>query len=73
VLTRPSESATKTERLRTAVGDYRRYYENVRDAIRGTAPLAVTAEQATTVIRLIELALVSSREGRTVPALLGRP
>jgi scyllo-inositol 2-dehydrogenase (NADP+) len=42
--------------LRTQAGDYREYYANVRDAILGKAPLAVTAEQAARVIRLIELA-----------------
>ena len=40
----------------TEPGDYRAFYANVRDAIHGKAPLAVTAEQATRVIRLLELA-----------------
>jgi predicted dehydrogenase len=47
-------------RVPTLPGDYRKYYENVRDAIRGVAPLAVTAEQGWRTIRLIELALESS-------------
>ncbi|KAG0329847.1 hypothetical protein BGZ99_000076 [Dissophora globulifera] len=47
-------------------GDYRAYYENVRDAIRGRAELAVTAEQAAWVIRGLELAMESSRTGRRV-------
>lgn len=44
----------------TLPGDYRKYYENVRDAIWGVAPLAVTAEQGWRSIRLLEMALESS-------------
>ncbi|MES2221342.1 MAG: oxidoreductase [Acidobacteriota bacterium] len=47
-------------RVPTLPGDYRKYYENVRDAIWGVAPLAVTAEQGWCTIRLLELALESS-------------
>jgi scyllo-inositol 2-dehydrogenase (NADP+) len=47
-------------RVPTLPGDYRKYYENVRDAIWGVAPLAVTAEQGWRTIRLLELALESS-------------
>lgn len=61
--------------VRTAVptveGDYRLFYANVRDAIRGTAPPAVTALDAWRVARLIELARKSSRDRRTVPVDLG--
>ena len=49
------ESQVKTE-----VGDYRGFYANVRDAILGAAPLAVTAEDGLRVIRLLELARQSS-------------
>lgn len=44
----------------TLPGDYRGYYENVRDAILGTAPLAVPGEQGWRVIRMLELAIESS-------------
>lgn len=44
----------------TLPGDYRKYYENVRDAIWRLAPLAVTAQQGWRTIRLLELALESS-------------
>jgi scyllo-inositol 2-dehydrogenase (NADP+) len=44
----------------TLPGDYRLYYENVRDAILGRAPLAVPGEQGLRVIRLLELAFESS-------------
>jgi scyllo-inositol 2-dehydrogenase (NADP+) len=50
----------------TEAGDYRGFYANVRDAILGKAALAVTAEQAAQVIRLLELARESSAEGRVV-------
>ena len=51
----------------TLAGDYRRYYENVRDAILGRAALAVPGEQGWRVIRLLELAIESSVRGRTMP------
>jgi predicted dehydrogenase len=50
----------------TVTGDYRNFYANVRDAIRGDAPLAIPAEDAFRTIRLLELALKSSAEGRTL-------
>jgi scyllo-inositol 2-dehydrogenase (NADP+) len=50
----------KVETLR---GDYPGYYRNVFEAINGTAPLEVTAEQARDCIRVIELAIESSRTG----------
>jgi scyllo-inositol 2-dehydrogenase (NADP+) len=52
--------------VRTEFGDYRNYYANVRDAIKGAAPLAVTPEDGYRSIRLLELARQSSREGRTL-------
>ena len=54
-------------RVETEAGSYVRFYENVRDAVWGRAELEVTPGQARDVIRLIELALQSSAEGRTVP------
>ncbi len=52
--------------VKTEIGDYRGFYANVRDAILGAAPLAVTAEDGVRVIRLLELARRSSAEGRTL-------
>jgi len=49
--------------VKTERGDYRGFYANVRDAILGTAPLAVTPEDGFRVIRLLELARQSSAEG----------
>jgi predicted dehydrogenase len=56
-----------TNQLPTAPGDYRQYYQNVRDAILGTAPLAVTPRQALRVMRALELAVESSRKKCVVP------
>ena len=56
-----------TEELATAPGDYRQYYQNIRDAILGVAPLAVTPEQALHVMRALELALESNRRRCAVP------
>ena len=58
--------AFATEKYATLPGDYRRYYANVRDAILGTAPLAVTPEQALRVMRALELARESSRQQRAL-------
>lgn len=54
------------EKVKTERGDYRGIYENVRDAILGKAKLEVTPEQAWRTTRLIELARLSSAEGRRV-------
>ena len=56
--------------VKTELGDYRGFYANVRDAILGAAPLAVTAEDGFRVVRLLELARRSSAEGRTLKAEL---
>ena len=53
--------------VHTEPGDYRPYYANIRDAINGTAPLAVTPEDGYRVIRLLELARQSSTEKRSLP------
>jgi predicted dehydrogenase len=45
-------------------GDYRGFYENVRDVLLGKAELAVKPEQAWRTTRLIELARESSGQGR---------
>jgi len=56
-----------THEVQTEPGDYRGFYVSVRDAILGTAPLAVTPEAAYRTIRLLELARESSESGRTLP------
>lgn len=52
--------------VKTAAGDYRGLYANVRDAILGVAALEVTAEQAWRTARIIELCFDSSASGRRV-------
>jgi len=54
-------------KVKTELGDYRGYYANVRDAINGTAKLAVTPEDGYRVIRLLEMARESSLEEITLP------
>ena len=51
----------------TEPGDYRLYYANVRDAINGTAKLAVTAEDGYRTIKVLEMARQSTEERRTIP------
>lgn len=53
-------------KVKTDRGDYRGFYENVRDAIEKKVPLEVTPEQALRTMRAIVLAHKSSRERRTV-------
>lgn len=47
-------------------GDYREYFANLRDTIWGKAEIAVKAEEARNVMRIIELAFQSSKEKRTI-------
>jgi scyllo-inositol 2-dehydrogenase (NADP+) len=63
----PSEpTELQQTKLPTLHGDYRLFYANVRDAIHGTDPLAIPAEDAFRTIKLLELALQSSDEQRTL-------
>jgi predicted dehydrogenase len=48
-------------------GDYRRYYDGVAAAMRGEGPNPVPAEDATTVMRIIEAGLRSSSARAEVP------
>jgi scyllo-inositol 2-dehydrogenase (NADP+) len=54
------------EKYRTLAGDYPGYYTNVARAIMGQEELAVKPEQSRNIIRLIELAEQSAKEGRIV-------
>jgi predicted dehydrogenase len=64
VLTAPG-TLVKTK-VQTDCGDYRGFYKNVRDAIEGTAPLAVTPEAGLAVAKVLEAARKSSAEHRSV-------
>lgn len=59
--------ALATEKFPTSPGDYCKYYENVRDAMLGVAPLAVAPQQALRVMRALELAVESNRKHCVVP------
>jgi scyllo-inositol 2-dehydrogenase (NADP+) len=70
-LTLATELTQNTELTRspfpTVTGDYRQFYANVRDAILGKSPLAVTAEDGYRTLRLLDLARQSHQERQTLP------
>jgi scyllo-inositol 2-dehydrogenase (NADP+) len=53
-------------RIPAEAGDYRCYYVNIRDAMNGNAALAVTPLQAWRTMRVLEMAVESSRTGGTI-------
>jgi predicted dehydrogenase len=65
-LLRAQGDALVADKCATEPGDYRGYYENVRDAMLGSVDLAVTPTQALRVMRALELAAESSRNGRVL-------
>jgi scyllo-inositol 2-dehydrogenase (NADP+) len=54
-------------KVQSEPGDYRGLYENVRDAITGIGELEVKPEQARNTIRIIELAMQSSKGMCCIP------
>jgi predicted dehydrogenase len=66
VVTRAQGEGFVQERMAPADCDYRDYYKNVRDAIVGTAQLAVTPEWALNVMQVLELVRESSQRRSTV-------
>jgi scyllo-inositol 2-dehydrogenase (NADP+) len=63
------DGAMNRQKYRTLPGRYPDYYSNVYRAITGSEELAVKPEQARDVIRLIELAEQSAREGKMIPVV----
>jgi hypothetical protein len=55
-----ADGATVTEPVETIVGDYRRYYEGVRDALLGEIAQPVKAVEAWRTARVLEWAQESS-------------
>lgn len=53
-------------KVESELGDYKEYFINLRDAINGEAEIAVKPEEARNVMKIIELAFQSSKEGRTI-------
>ena len=49
------------------------FYANIAEALLGRAPLAVTAEQAREVVRVLEAAGQSARDHRTIDGPWGEP
>ena len=60
-------TAEGTRTITTTPSSFTHYYENVRDAILGKAPLEVTPEQALDVMRGLELAVASSHKRCVLP------
>jgi predicted dehydrogenase len=67
VLTRANGNGFEQERIAPAPCDYRDYYKNVRDAILGKEPIAVTPEAALNVMQALLLARESSDRHCTIP------
>ena len=55
-----------TGRLASVPGSYEVFYRAMAAAVRGDGPVPVAPEQARDVVRVIECAMASSREGRVV-------
>ncbi len=66
-LTTEARGSITSQAVPTEAGDYRRYYENIRDALAGRTQLAATPEQALKVMRVLELARESSERRCTLP------
>jgi scyllo-inositol 2-dehydrogenase (NADP+) len=67
VLTTPEGDGFKTQRIPGAPIDYRDYYANLRDALLGKTPIAVSTQAALNVMQVLELARESSAQKCTVP------
>ena len=56
------EGLRLTGKVESEAGDYRSFYNNVRDAVLKNTPIKVTPTQATNTIKIIELAMRSQKE-----------
>jgi len=68
-----ADGAVVESRVATVRGHWDGYYRNIADHLLGRAPLAVTAEQAREVVRLLETANRSAREHRVIEGHWGEP
>jgi predicted dehydrogenase len=66
IATIEEEGTLQTRPVATPDGAYQAYYGGVRDAILGTGPNPVTAEQASTVMRLLDAGRLSAEQRREV-------
>jgi scyllo-inositol 2-dehydrogenase (NADP+) len=72
ILRRSDESGQVVEsRVPTVRAHWDEYYRNIAEHVAGRAPLAVTAEQAREVVRVLEAAILSSREHAVIPGPWG--
>ena len=62
----PSGSGTIDAALPTQHSSWDAYYANTADHLQGRTPLAVTAEQAREVVRVLDAAVLAAREHRVV-------
>jgi scyllo-inositol 2-dehydrogenase (NADP+) len=67
-LTTLAGATPTTDRVAPVPGAYDSFYRRMVAAVRGRGAVPVTAEEGRETVRLIERALVSSAEQRTVPA-----
>jgi predicted dehydrogenase len=72
VLTVPVGDSFTQRRIPSVPCDFRDYYANVRDAMLGRAPIAVTPEWSLNVMRILEMARESSQKRCTIPWDSGR-
>jgi scyllo-inositol 2-dehydrogenase (NADP+) len=65
------EGAVSEKVVPTVRGSWDAYYDNIADHLLDGAPLAVTAEQAREVVRVLDAATESARDGRTIAGPFG--
>jgi scyllo-inositol 2-dehydrogenase (NADP+) len=65
-LNEPDGDGVETRETPTEAGDWRAFYINVRDVIRGSAELAVKPEECREALRVLLAAEESAREGQAV-------
>jgi predicted dehydrogenase len=68
-LTTVEDGKPQERSIRTLAGDYRGYYESVRNAILGKTSLAVPGSQGWRVVRLLELAIESGERRKSLPCV----
>ncbi|WP_046178274.1 oxidoreductase [Domibacillus tundrae] len=59
-------TSSGSEKIVTLPGDYRHYYKGIYECVRHGKPCPVAGEEGVMTIRIIEAALASSREKRTI-------
>ena len=67
-----SDGAVIENSVATVRGSWDSFYANIVDHLNGRAPLAVTAEEAREVVRVLDAAILSSAEHATVVGPWGR-